>query len=79
MKHKSFNNPDLHSNGATTAPMSLILLARFLGRLAARQWLAEVNDRHLEVRPILLGGALGSLFNQPGTRFTGGALGQLSF
>lgn len=77
MKNKSFNSSDLLAISASTAPTQLIVLARFLGRLAARQWLADADDRPLEVRPILSGGALGSLLNQPGTRITDGALGQI--
>ena len=77
MKQKNFKKPDLHSIKASTAQSPLFALARFLGRVAARKWLAEAKVRHLEVRHILTGGALGSLFEQPGNRFTGGALGQL--
>lgn len=79
MKNKSFNSSDLPAISASTAPTQLVVLARFLGRLAARQWLADADDRPLEVRPILSGGALGSLLNQPGTRITGDALCQVSF
>ena len=76
MKKKSFHSPDFHSISALTAPTQVIVLARFLGCLAARQWLAAADDRPHENFLILSGGALGSLLNQPGTRMTGGALGQ---
>ena len=79
MKNKSFNSSDLPASSASTAPTQLVVLARFLGRLAARQWLADDDDQPLGSRPILSGGALGSLLNQPGTRITGGALCQVSF
>ncbi len=78
MKNKSFNSSDLLAISASTAPTQLVVLARFLGRLAARQWIADADVRPLGSRPILLGGALGSLLNQPGTRITDGALGQIS-
>ncbi len=73
MSYETFNSLDPLVTGDLTAPMPLIVLARMLGRLSARQWFTDSID-HPRNPPFTFGGPLGPLLAHPITCIKGSAL-----